>query len=181
MVTVGGAAGVLGPAVAGALGAEERRAPHAAVLSSIGAALSLVRAEAAGVALREIPALATKADARAQIADGCRKGESVFGGRPQDVKGQPGRGFGPDAGQLAQLLNQPGDRARAAAGPHLHTAGRAATEGTAAAKQAGRKGKPPADACNLFLGQLPRALERHVDGTHHKVFEHLLVLGRQKT
>jgi N-methylhydantoinase A len=46
VVTVGGAAGVLGPAVAGALGAEERRAPHAAVLSSIGAALSLVRAEA---------------------------------------------------------------------------------------------------------------------------------------
>jgi len=86
VVTAGGAAGVLGPAVASALGAVERRAPHAAVISSIGAALSHVRAEAE----RTIPdrSPASRARVEAEVAAAARREAERGGAAPGSVEVQ---------------------------------------------------------------------------------------------
>ena len=143
VVTAGGAAGVLGPAVARVLGAEECRAPHAAVLSSIGAALSLVRAEAE----RTIPdaAPATSARIEAELVAAARAEAERGGADPATVEvhlehdrargtaravavgrlGRGDRGSTPPRGGLGRLGDPQGaHRGASEADPASHAAAR---------------------------------------------------------
>src|SRR6266700_11969 len=69
-----------------------------------------VPADGAGIALGQVTADAAKADLLLDVDDGGRQRRRILGRRAQDVKRQPGSGLFPDAGQLAQLLDQARDR-----------------------------------------------------------------------
>src|SRR5581483_5861387 len=71
-----------------------------------------VPADGARVGLGQVAADPAEPDLLPDVADRRRQGGRVLAGGAQDVEGQPGGGLLADAGQLAQLLHQPGDGRR---------------------------------------------------------------------